>query len=48
MRDDFETEFGGIRLRSTIEIVEEEPGVLSFSIDGPIIELTEDDGESDK
>jgi hypothetical protein len=33
----------GVRLRSTLEIVEDEPGVVSFFIDGPIFEFDGDE-----
>jgi hypothetical protein len=44
MQEEIETELDGIRLRSTIEIVEEEPGLLTVSIEGPVIEFDDDEG----
>jgi hypothetical protein len=37
------TEFDGIRLRSTFRIVEEAPGQLSFSIEGPVFDMDEEE-----
>ena len=44
------TEFDGIRLRSSFKIVEEAPGQLSFSIEGPVFEvdLDEEDPEEEE
>lgn len=41
--DELVTEFGDVRLRSTVRIVAAEPGVISFEIEGPIFEFTDDD-----
>ena len=41
--DEVVTEFDGFRLRSSFEMVEEEPGVLSVFIEGPVIEFDEDE-----
>ena len=39
MRD----ELGGIRLTSTFEVIEEEPGVVVVVIEGPNIEFDEEE-----
>jgi hypothetical protein len=44
VHNDIVTELDGLRLLSTIEIIEEEPGVISLFIEGPVIEFDEEDG----
>jgi len=39
------TEFDGIRIRSSFEVVEAAPGQLSFSIEGPVFEFDLDEDE---
>lgn len=39
------SDFDGVRLRSSFRIVEEAPGQLSFSIEGPVFDLDEEDPE---
>jgi hypothetical protein len=36
------TDFGGgVRMRSTFEVVEEEPGQVTFQVEGPMFEVDE-------
>ena len=39
------TDFDGIRIRSSFKIIEEAPGQLSFSIEGPVFEFDPDEDE---
>jgi len=41
--DEVVTEFDGLRLRSSFEIIEEEPSVVHFVIEGPFIEFDDDE-----
>jgi len=41
------TEFDGIRIRSSFEVVEAAPGQLSFSIEGPVFEFPDLDEDED-
>jgi hypothetical protein len=35
------TDFGGVRLRSAFEIVEDKPGQISINIEGPFFEFSD-------
>lgn len=41
------TDFGGVRLRSTFDVVEDSLGDLIFEIEGPLFEFEEDEGEDE-
>jgi len=40
------TDFGGVRLRSTFQIVEDKPGQVSINIEGPLIEFPDDEEDT--